>query len=567
MVMPLYQKAGVQLASIPQMTTVGIQESARTAQALSSALDRLSSFAFKQAEVQAQVKGKEYGAINAPTKEQLEEAKKSGEDISTVLPGDETTVFGRAARATAIDSLSIDMEMSARKEIATLQAQFEAGTIGLDDMQSGLESLSTTHQEILNQISPLAAQKFAASIGVISNSAYLAAAKDMATRNRKDEEIEARDYVDTAIRGVENIVKAGSTEDPETKEMLTIDEKIDIERLKIKILAQRIDDPDFYNTKIKELDQAVSNAKINVVMSQAMESPSKGLLAIRGRAKFEDKEIQDVFDSMTIEEKNQAYTKMQAALSQENSLASQAEAADEKQKAKASASKESELLAAISSNNIDDQDRILEELKKIDNAKYNSYFKAINIDGGYDDVDTVALLEFQVIQGKLTREAVNDARADRKISSSTYASLLGKIANRDDETYNEAMRLVKGDIGLPDKPFANADIIDRGAQQKVAQIERELILARRADPSLDAVAFVLPRIQKVKDDQADAKARNKARSALSQAQRRFDRDGSKGLTARALLEAARNATYPTEGAKQAAIEGLELYIRLEDEAQ
>lgn len=567
MVMPLYQKAGVQLASIPQMTTVGIQESARTAQALSSALDRLSSFAFKQAEVQAQVKGKEYGAINAPTKEQLEEAKKSGEDISTVLPGDETTVFGRAARATAIDSLSIDMEMSARKEIATLQAQFEAGTIGLDDMQSGLESLSTTHQEILNQISPLAAQKFAASIGVISNSAYLAAAKDMATRNRKDEEIEARDYVDTAIRGVENIVKAGSTEDPETKEMLTIDEKIDIERLKIKILAQRIDDPDFYNTKIKELDQAVSNAKINVVMSQAMESPSKGLLAIRGRAKFEDKEIQDVFDSMTIEEKNQAYTKMQAALSQENSLASQAEAAEERRKTKDSEAKESELLAAISSNNIDEQDRILEELKKIDNAKYNSYFKAINIDGGYDDVDTVALLEFQVIQGKLTREAVNDARADRKISSSTYASLLGKIANRDDETYNEAMRLVKGDIGLPDKPFANADIIDRGAQQKVAQIERELILARRADPSLDAVAFVLPRIQKVKDDQADAKARNKARSALSQAQRRFDRDGSKGLTARALLEAARNATYPTEGAKQAAIEGLELYIRLEDEAQ
>lgn len=567
MVMPLYQKAGVQLASIPQMTTVGIQESARTAQALSSALDRLSSFAFKQAEVQAQVKGKEYGAINAPTKEQLEEAKKSGEDISTVLPGDETTVFGRAARATAIDSLSIDMEMSARKEIATLQAQFEAGTIGLDDMQSGLESLSTTHQEILNKVSPLAAQKFAASIGVISNSAYLAAAKDMATRNRKDEQIEARDYVDTAIRGVENIVKAGSTEDPETKEMLTIDEKIDIERLKIKILAQRIDDPDFYNTKIKELDQAVSNAKINVVMSQAMESPSKGLLAIRGRAKFEDKEIQDVFNSMTIEEKNQAYTKMQAALSQENSLALQAEAADEKRKAKASASKESELLAAISSNNIDDQDRILEELKKIDNAKYNSYFKAINIDGGYDDVDTVALLEYQVIQGKLTREAVNDARADRKISSSTYVSLLGKIANRDDETYSEAMRLVKGDLGLPDKPFANADIIDRGAQQKVAQIERELILARKVDPSLDAVAFVLPRIQRVKDEQADAKARNKARSALSQAKRRFDRDGSRGLTARALLEAARNASYPTEGAKQAAIEGLELYIRLEDEAQ
>jgi hypothetical protein len=567
MVMPLYQKAGVQLAAIPQMTTVGIQESARTAQSLSSALDRLSSFAFKQAEIKAQVEGKEYGAINAPTKEQIEDAKKSGEDISTVLPGDKTTVFGRAARATAIDSLSLDMEMSARKEIATLQAQFEAGTIGLNEMQSSLESLSKTHQEILNQVSPLAAQKFAASIGVISNSAYLAAAKDMAAQNKKDEKISILESVQTFIRDVETIVKAGPTEDPLTKETLTPDEKVEIARQQIATLAKRIDDPDFFNTKIKELDQAVSNAKINVVMSQAMESPGKGLLAIRGRAKFDDKEIQAVFDSMSVEEKNQAYVKMQAALSQENSLAAQAEAASERRKTKQSAAKESELLAAISSNDIDEQDRILEELKKIDNAKYNSYFKAINIDGGYDDRQVVEALEFSVIQGTLTREAVNDARSERKISSATYVSLLSKIANRDDETYNEAMRIVKGDIGLPDKPFANADIIDRGAQQKVAQIERELILARRADPSLDAISFVLPRIQKVKDDQADAKARNKARSALAQAQRRFDRDGSKGLTATALLEAARNASYPTESAKKAAIEGLELYIRLEDEAQ
>lgn len=567
MVMPRYQKAGVAISRMPNVSTIGLQEASRTSQVLSQSLDRLANFAFRQAEVEAQVTGKEYGATNAPSIEQLKHAVSSGADADEVLPGDQSTVFGRAARSTALDSISMEMELSARESIAQLQAQFENGVIDLQTLQISMETLSSEQGQILRQISPLAAQKFTASVGVIANSAYLAAAKTQANRNRIDNEIRARAGVDRFIRDTETLIKGGSSVDEETGQVITPDMRIEAARNEIEVLAMAIDDPEFYQTKINELEQAVTNAKINVVMEEALQNPVRGLAAVRGRVQFQDEDVQETYDSMTIAQRQALYERTQSALSAKRSEDSQAEAAAERKKTKDTERKEAELLQAIASTDVEAQNRILEEMYEINAAVYNSYFKAMNIDGGYDDPMTVEALGFKVLQGRLTVEDINSARADRKISSATHISLLEKVGNRRDESYAEAMRLVKGDLGLPDKPFANADIIDRGAQQLVAQVERELILARRADPGIDPIAFVLPKIQEIKTAESDAKARNKARTALSQAQRRFDPNGSKNLTATALLEAARNAPYATEGAKQAAIQGLELYIRLEEEAQ
>ena len=552
---------------MPNVSTIGLQEASRTSQVLAQSLDRLASFAFRQAEVEAQVTGKEYGATNAPSIEQLQHAVSSGADTDEVLPGDQSTVFGRAARSTALDSISMEMELSARESIAQLQAQFENNEIDLQTLQISMETMSSEQGQILRRISPLAAQKFTASVGVIANSAYLAAAKTQANRNRIDDEIRARAGVDRFIADIPTLVKGGSTQEREDSTIITPDMRSEAARKEIEVLAMAIDDPEFYQTKINELEQAVTNAKINVVMDEALQNPVRGLAAVRGRVQFQDEDVQETYDSMTIAQRQALYERTQSALSAKRSEDSQAAAAAERKKTKDTERKEAELLQAIASTDVEAQNRILEEMYEINAAVYNSYFKAMNIDGGYDDPMTVEALGFKVLQGRLTVEDINSARADRKISSATHISLLEKVGNRRDESYAEAMRIVKGDLGLPDKPFANADIIDRGAQQLVAQVERELILARRADPGIDPIAFVLPKIQAIKTAESDAKARNKARTALSQAQRRFDPNGSKNLTATALLEAARNAPYPTEGAKQAAIQGLELYIRLEEEAQ
>lgn len=546
---------------MPAVSTIGLQEAARTSQVLSQSMDRISNFAFRQAETQAKIQGREYGAVNAPTPEQLQDAISSGQDVRAMLPGDQTTVFGTAARATALDAVTSQFEMSARKSVVELQSAFEDERIGLNDMRSALEDLVTTQTDIVRRISPEAATKFSASIGIISNSAFLAAAKEQANRDRADYEISVRADIDTIMLNAETIVKAGDTED------MTVDQRLELTRQQLAAKAQFLNDPNLYQTKVNELNQRISQAKVNVVMEETLRDPARGLAAVRGQVKFQDEDVQNVYESMTVVERQALYERSQQALASRRSEESQADAARIRKQTQDTASKEAELLQAISGNDIDAQNRIMEELYQINTPVYNSYFKAMNIDGGYDDPNTVDALQYKVLQGRLTVEDINNARADRRISSSTHKSLLEKVGNRRDESYSEAMRIVKGDLGLPDKPFANADIIDRGAQQLVAQVERELILARRADPGLDPIAFVLPKIEAIKAAEADAKSRNRARTALTQAQRRFDPNGSKNMTATALLEAARSANYATEGAKQAAIQGLELYIRLEEEAQ
>jgi len=272
MVMPRYQRAGVRMSGAPQITTVALQESARTSQTLAQSLDRLASFAFSQAEMEAQVKGAEYGALNAPSQQQIEDAIAAGQDVTQIVPGDTSTVFGRAARATALDGLLTDFEISARQEIVSLQTAFENKEIDLDTMQSNLATLVQEQSDIVRRISPEAATKLSASLGVVSNSAYLAAAKDAAKEARIDQEIRYRAGVDLYIRNAEAIVRAGPTISEDGTE-ITIDQKINTLREQIATAAQEIDDVEFYEAKIGELNEAVAQAKIGVVMDEALVNP------------------------------------------------------------------------------------------------------------------------------------------------------------------------------------------------------------------------------------------------------------------------------------------------------
>ena len=152
--MPRYERAGIQVSSMPSVTTIGMQEAARTSQTLATAMARMANFAFKQAATQAEIQGREYGAINAPTQQQLEDAIAAGEDVQKIVPGDDKTIFGRAAKGSALDSISVAMELDARKTIADIQAKYEAGTITFDELETELTSIVQSHTRTLKSVSP-----------------------------------------------------------------------------------------------------------------------------------------------------------------------------------------------------------------------------------------------------------------------------------------------------------------------------------------------------------------------------------------------------------------------------
>lgn len=481
---------------MPEVTTVGLQQAARTTQALTQNLDRLASFAFRQAEVEAQVKGREYGALNAPSAQQLEDAMALGEDVSQIVPGDTSTVFGRAARGTALDAIAVQFESEARKTIVDLQTQFENENISLDQMGSSMQDLLATQTDIVRRISPQAATKFSASMGVVTNSAYLAAAKEQAKRDRADYEIRLRSNIDAILLNAETIVAGGATQE-DSGELQDIDAKLNILREEIAAEAMLLNDPALYQTKINEFNQRVSQAKINVVLEDAMTTPGKALQVASGVGSFDDAQVQNVYESMSRPERLSLFESLQSALSNKFTLENKKEAAREKDKEALITAKRIELFNARTRGTEDDVDRVLSEIRKIDESEYLSLETAIYTEGGVDNADVVADLENLRLSNELTKKDIDAARANGQISSNTHTSLNQKLDAVRDERFNAAMKTVRLELGHPPKGLFNPSAADREAIRKINKIELELERARISNPDMDMESFVAQKINEV----------------------------------------------------------------------
>ncbi len=567
MVMPIYQKAGIQSASIPQMTTVGIQEAGRTSQVLSQQLDRLSNFAFRQAEVEAKVTGREYGALNAPSAQQLEDAIARGEDPAKQVPGDKTTVFGQTAREAALSSLTTSMEIEARKSVIDIQTAYEKGEITLDDMGTRLQLLASSQSEILRSIDPLAAQQFSASIGLSSNSAYLAAAKQEAVAAKKDLEISYRAGVDNVIRSAETMVRAGPQVNEETKEVVTVDQMIEASRAMILEYAMQIDDPSFAKQAIADLDKAVSDAKIGVVMDEAMLKPGVALNILKGGTeKFEDKEVQATFDILTNQERRTLFGELNAALSNKFSLESQAESAKEKKRTKESNELQASFTVAFLNGEREEMESILSELKEKDPTAWASKSEVAATTAGIDKPQVVRNLEVLSLRNQLTQGDVDSAFNDGDLSISSYKTFMSDIKAQENQSYTKAITFLKGARGLPDQPLFNAAGVNRIAQQEVAKIQNELIIAMDENPGIDALQFVRDAIRDLEGSGDDLANDSLRRSAEHLGDELRTIASLQNLSAQELLDAITNnpGLYPNEARRTQAIDKLlPLLIRIE----
>ena len=565
MVMPRYQRAGVRMSGMPQITTVGLQEAARTSQTLAQGMDRLANFAFRQAEVEAQVKGAEYGALNAPSQQQIDDAIASGEDVTQIVPGDTSTVFGRAARKTALDALSTEFELTAREEIVRLQSDFENKAIGLEDLQSGLDSLVREQTDIMGRISPQAATRLSASLGVISNSAYLAAAKESAKEARTDQEIRYRAGVDLYIRNAEAIVRAGPTVG-EDGTVVSVDDKINTLRDQIAVAAQELDDVEFYEAKIGELETAVSQAKIGVVMDEALVKPAAALKIISGDGQFEDEEVQATFEAMDNADRRALLAEVQTALTTQFSLESAADAKRNRERGERSAELQAQFTGALLANDTEQAQSILQNLRNVDPSAWEAKSEVLASPEGVDDTNVVVTLRRLSLNQKLTQADVDNAYSSGKLSLSSYKTFMTDLEQQRNQSFNRAVEWLKLNRGMPEGTLLNFNLVQKAADREVAQIKSALIEQLIEDPSTDPYQFVKNEVTRLEAEQG-----NTANVALrTQAENLAEelRVMMPGASAQELLDRMTSDPrfYPNEQRRNNAIENL-LPVLIELEAQ
>ena len=197
------RRANMQLYT-PQDTAAPAQAIQRGMGLLSNSMDRMSQFFSEQARMEAEIEGAQYGARNAPTAEQLQDAFQSGDELE--LPGGFGTVFDRAARKAALDITQNEVEFEARKRIneiitdATLNGT-NPSTI-LDDIDAVTHGFAATFDDS----SPGVARKLRAGLSIWANSkmasyenSYLAEQKTKSQANLLSNMLSSFESFDTII--------------------------------------------------------------------------------------------------------------------------------------------------------------------------------------------------------------------------------------------------------------------------------------------------------------------------------------------------------------------------------
>lgn len=505
--MPRYRKIGVGVSQMPTVSTVGLQQASRTSQSLAQAMDRIAGFAFKQAAQQAEIEGREYGALNAPTPQQIKDAMARGEDVEQLVPGDKSTIFGRAARQYGLDKITTQMEVQGRKSVTEYQAAYEAGDISLDQLEVGLETVVSQHSTLLKQISPIAAQKYSATMGVVSNSAFLSAAKQEAARNRADQEILSRNNMDVIIGQTETIIRGGDTLDPESGTLITVSDKLRILEQGLVAAAQDIDDPEFYQTKYKEFQEAITQAKINIVMDVAKQNPGQALLKVRKGKGFDDPEAQEVYANMTNDEKRELQKSIEAAYRDELSLESAEETRKERQRKEDSAKISAEITSLMLDGDRAGANAKLEELRKVDPDTYETKAKVLATEPGINDPSAIVTLRRLSLINKLTEADIDNVYTQGKMDNATYKEFMSDLENQRNQKYNKAVDFLRSNRGLPDRTIINFSATQRRADQEVAAIKSDLIEAIDSGDQLaldNPLQWIKDAIKTLEDEQGDA---------------------------------------------------------------
>ena len=161
------RRANMQLYA-PQEVAAPAQAIARGMGQLSNSMDRMSQFFAEKASMEAEIEGQQYGARNAPTAEQLQDAFQSGEELE--LPGGFGTVFDRAARKAALDITQTEIEFEARKRINEIITTATLNGTNPSTMLDDIDAVTHGFAATFDDNSPGVARKLRAGLSIWANS-------------------------------------------------------------------------------------------------------------------------------------------------------------------------------------------------------------------------------------------------------------------------------------------------------------------------------------------------------------------------------------------------------------
>lgn len=268
--LPLYQPTGFLPADIPRLDRADVKESAAQLTTITSALDRVSDFAFKKANEQAEREGLQYGAENQPSAEQVMAAIEGGKSPQELFaePG---TTFGNATRKVQAAQLRNELEVKVRNEFSRLSGMVDAGSFNLKDVQTQIKAITDGYGRAISSISPEEGLRFRASAGSAGAPVYAKAADRAYKIYGEGVKANADDLISQTPTIIADLMRV-------EKDPVLLAERILVERQRVFDIAAQTNDPQFFAEKRADFDRALMGAIVDYTASPDFaKTPVEGL--------------------------------------------------------------------------------------------------------------------------------------------------------------------------------------------------------------------------------------------------------------------------------------------------
>jgi hypothetical protein len=257
--LPRYQSSGLMPADIQRLDLANVKEGLNLTKTITSSLDRMSDFAFKEAANKAVREGEQYGAENQPTVDQVLLAKEQGQDINSLFPKP-GTYFGDAARKIQGAQLRLELEAKGREELRNISSALDVGQIDLKEAQLRIKGMTDGYGRTLAQLSPEDGLRFRASINVAANDTYNKA-------NEKQNKIYQAGLRSNAERLIADTPTLLSDSLRYEANPTLLNEKFNIQYQRAFDVASATMDPAFVDDQMKAFESKRLNAIIDYVIS------------------------------------------------------------------------------------------------------------------------------------------------------------------------------------------------------------------------------------------------------------------------------------------------------------
>ena len=274
---------------------------------LASRLDAFKTTAFNVAGERAKAAGAAYGVRNAPTVEQVELAKRTGQPID--LPGDPSSlkIYDQAAYDGSLAVTESQFTSAGRRALTDAMAlAAQDPNIKPTEFAGRMDTIVSEYSNMMGQISPTSGAKIAATLSTTANGQLVSFSRSFATQQKKELKNSAyQDFdimVDTLVTTIDGFQPGETT--PDGQPTATLDQIIASKRLEAEnILINGGESQKTVMTKMGTVfDKAVLEAKRGVVLNWAQ----SGDYADDPSEAYDDlgdgtagKRIAEIFGSMT----------------------------------------------------------------------------------------------------------------------------------------------------------------------------------------------------------------------------------------------------------------------------